>query len=623
MGGPRGLFGGRIGGQMGMAPMQRQIQGSNQPFFGQMGMAPMQQFRQPPIGGGFQTQGSGSLSDFLPGGRFWSGRQPGGLGGPEGEAAARVAFENQRPGQGLGGQGFQGLQGLQERLAALQNQQLGASQQLNPGFSNMRYTGTQQLEQLNRQRADEMQREMYEKMQLERPELGQGIGGGAPWENIRSTMPVPPPRPISGDEELANLRTHDMGLEETLRRQRGELLGQGIGGREDIALPGTGQTQPPPMYSRLPVPAPGMMWSTKDFAPPDRRQVDPGFYMRPEDRMRRPDEEPQLSAPTPPPMQTTMPVPPKPPGTATQIGAPPLTPSKPPPGTGGIKPAPPPASTPPPPGQIGIPPRELPSGQIGGPAPVNQFEPYDPPEQRELPPGQIGGPAPTAPQIPAPPQIPTPPQQPAPYGPDDESNMMAPPPIEEIQEEVVEEVPFDPSGPSNWGFQPQPPPWGRQQPFPFLPPMMPRFGGGMPRGMGMPYGGGGPYGNLWGGGGGGFGGGYGRRQMPPMFGGGFGGGMGGGYGGGMGGIGGFPGMGGGGYGGGFGGGYGMPQMPRFGGGFGGGMGGGFGGGIPLLHGGMGSGYGGGVGGGMPNYGMDQLFGGGMRQPQNQWLGGGW
>ena len=240
--------------------------------------------------------------------------------------------------------------------------------------------------------------------------------------------------------------------------------------------------------------------------------------------------------------------------------------------------------------------------------------------------------------VPPPPQIPT------------------PPPIEEIglgQPEDYEmgggrEI-FDPGWIEpdlpNYGMEPDPydmrignwdrprSPWGRgpsrRQPFP---PMMPRFGGGMPRGMGMPYGGGGPYGNLWGGGGGGFGGGWGQPQMPRFgggfgggMGGGYGGGMGGGYGGGMGGIGGFPGMGGGGYGGGFGGGYGMPQMPRFGGGFGGGYGSEQGGtdrwgnviGSQDYHygrgfgGGMGGGYGGGFGGGMPNYGMDQLFGGGM------------
>lgn len=43
---------------------------------------------------------------------------------------------------------------------------------------NMRYTGWQQLEQLrNRQRNEEMQRKAHEVMQLERPELDQGLGG--------------------------------------------------------------------------------------------------------------------------------------------------------------------------------------------------------------------------------------------------------------------------------------------------------------------------------------------------------------------------------------------------------------------------------------------------------------
>ena len=451
------------------------------------------------------------------------------------------------------------------------------------------------------------------------------------------------------------------------REQFAQLL-QGLGGSEDTALPGTGQTQPPPM-------------------------------------------------------QTTPPAPPTPPAQPTPLkGAPPLTPSKPPPGTGGVKPAPPPASTPPPPGQIGAQP-QAPTPLQGAPQPPappqqgvaqpsagNQFgftrEPledgrvysegtlpwrnpetgesfeaqfgYKPPEGsawerdpskygysqeildlgKKYYPGLLDVPNPKSslqtiqdvfesqgeegvaelfrprdwgrgvpqrPQLPTSPQQQIPPQQVAPQQP------ALPGEVEEgLQEEpeqdwgkmwrdemagdpggilrarrdrmrdlAAQDIPrhwnlletgggsrsindFAPGGPSNWGFQPQPSPWGRgpsrRQPFPPMMPPMPRFGGGMPRGMGMPYGGGGPYGNLWGGGGG-FGG-YGMPQMPR-------------FGGGFGGIGGFPGMGGG-FGGGFGGGYGMPQMPRFGGGFGGGMGGGYGGGF----------------GNMPVYAMDQLHGGG-------------
>ena len=389
----------------------------------------------------------------------------------------------------------------------------------------------------------------------------------------------------SAEEIAAKLREDPTIYTAQEQRSLPQPLGQGIGGREDAALPGTGQTQPAPAEGIWAIPL---------------------------------DHPSQQQPPTPPPTQTTMPVPPKPPGTATQIGAPPLTPTKIPPGTGGVKPAPPPASTPPPPGQIGAQPQ--------APTPLQ------------------GAGQPTPPQAPTPPQQQVPPQEGTPpsryISPEEEErlkNTFIPHPMawqddenrrRERIEGIVEELPFDlpnygmepedyemggghasiQGGTDRWGNlhgsqdyhygrgpnpDQQRSPWGRgpsrQQPFPFLPPqrpqfpsfppMMPRFGGGMPRGMGMPYGGGGPYGNLWGGGGG-FGGGWGQPQMPRF---------GGGFGGGMGGIGGFPGMGGGGFGGGFGGGYGMPQMPRFGGGFGGGM----------------PGFGGG-------------FGGGMRQPQNRW-----
>ena len=409
----------------------------------------------------------------------------------------------------------------------------------------------------------------------------------------------------SAEEIAAKLREDPTIYTAQEQRSLPQPLGQGIGGREDAALPGTGQTQPAPAERIWSIPL---------------------------------DHPSQQQPPTPPPTQTTMPVPPKPPGTATQIGAPPLTPTKIPPGTGGVKPAPPPASTPPPPGQIGAQP------QAPTPPQQQQPAPQTPPPQAP----QLGGGAPEG-FIPPPPgsmntmaMVPyynpetgetytassggwTPPPGWRQGSPDDERRSgipglesRLPPDIQDrlralleggqnlpdegdpggigrarrdrMRDLAAQDIPrhwnlletgggsrsISDFGGGRWGSIHDVPrsPWGRgpsrRQPFP---PMMPRFGGGMPRGMGMPYGGGGPYGNLWGGGGG-FGG-YGMPQMPR-------------FGGGFGGIGGFPGMGGG-FGGGFGGGYGMPQMPRFGGGFGGGM----------------PGFGGG-------------FGGGMRQPQNRW-----
>ena len=351
----------------------------------------------------------------------------------------------------------------------------------------------------------------------------------------------PPPltaetnRMYSGAQQMEQWRNRQR--DEKQRAEMPQQLDQGIGGREDRALPGTGQTQPREMGAGFPggppIGSPG--------AAEQRAKI----------------HAEQIAQPAP------------------LKGAPPLTPTKIPPGTGGIKPAPPPASTPPPPGQIGVQPQAPTPPQQQQPAPLTPPPPVAPPYPEPPPREQDFGDDPLTPEIKLP------------Y---EEPRFV----IDEMEGGPVRrdfgggrwgsihDVPGNiPSNDFLFGGFPPRSPWGRgpsrRQPFP---PMMPRFGGGMPRGMGMPYGGGGPYGNLWGGGGGG----WGQPQMPR-----FGGGVGGGYGGGMGGIGGFPGMGGGGYGGGFGGGYGMPQMPRFGGGFGGGM----------------PGFGGG-------------FGGGMRQPQNRW-----
>ena len=596
------------------------------PQFGmqqQMGMAPMQRQMQPAFQGLQRLQGLQGLGQY----------------GPQGL------------GQGIGGQGFQGLMGLQERLAALQNQQLGASQQLNPGFSNVRTTDMGLEETLRRQRGDL-----------------QGLGGPGDWAQRIGDLgqqTQPPPltaetnRMYSGAQQMEQWRNRQRA--EEMQRATPQQLLQGLGGREDTALPGTGQTQPAPNM-RYAGGSPDFDEKTGRYRPgTDPRQPAPNMQYHPEDPrimgagfpggppIRSPGAAEQEAGRNAAQIaeaeafkQRGMP------GAATQIGAPPLTPTKIPPGTGGVKPAPPPAPTPPPPGQIGAQP-QAPTGQIPLTGPTELGAPASDPAW--APGGRWG----------SPPGQPTPPQEPrlgggAPEGfippPPGSMNTMAmvpyynpetgetytassgggtPPPgwrqgspdderrsdlggIQDRLRDLLRGNPggqtpqpgygydgygFDPGGPTipgpdydflmgrdtpvsdfgggRWGSIHDVPrsPWGRgpsrRQPFP---PMMPRFGGGMPRGMGMPYGGGGPYGNLWGGGGGGFGG-YGMPQMPR-------------FGGGFGGIGGFPGMGGG-YGGGFGGGFGMPQMPRFGGGFGGGM--------PGFGGGMGGGYGGGFGGG--------------------------
>ena len=150
-------------------------------------------------------------------------------------------------------------------------------------------------------------------------------------------------------------------------------LGQGIGGSEDFALPGTGQTQPREMGAGFPggppIGSPG--------AAEQRAKI----------------HAEQIAQPTP------------------LKGAPPLTPTKIPPGTGGVKPAPPPASTPPPPGQIGAQP-QAPTGQIPLTGPTELGAPASDPAW--APGGRWGSPPgqPTPPQAPTPPQQQVPPQEP-------------------------------------------------------------------------------------------------------------------------------------------------------------------------------------------------------------------
>ena len=506
-----------------------------------------------------------------------------------GMAPMQRQMQQYRPQPFQGFQGMQGLQGLQRLLGGLGGREdfafpgTGRSAPLGGGLS---LIGQLQDPQARQGLMDQYKQQLDDR----RNNLQKDYGT------------------YSAEEIAAKLREDPTIYTAQEQRSLPQPLGQGIGGREDIALPGTGQTQPSPMQTTMP---PGSaLRGTPEAMQRDHR-------VRSEDLMQRDEKQrampqglgqgiggredfalPGTGQTQPPPMQTTPPAQPTP-----LKGAPPLTPTKIPPGTGGVKPAQPPASTPPPP------------GQIGGPAPVQPLSTSPPPPQQQQPapppPGQTTGSGGI--------DFST-------FDPGWEEELRDGPTIPGPDYDFLmgRDTPVSDFGGGRWGSIHDVPrsPWGRgpsrRQPFPSFPPMMPRFGGGMPRGMGMPYGGGGPYGNLWGGGGGGgFGGGWGQPQMP-RFGGGFGGGMrggygggmGGGYGGGMGGIGGFPGMGGGGYGGGFGGGYGMPQMPRFGGGMGGGYGGGFGGGMPRFGGGMGGGYGGGFGGGMPNYGMQQLHGGG-------------
>ena len=508
---------------MGMAPMQRQ----------------MQQYRPQPFQGFQGMQGLQGLAGLLQG-----------LGGGQTQRGWADQFSQQSPGQSYkdvvarGEGGFNAVVGYKEDGTPIR-------------LMDTNEAGESGLQQVARMR--EELKASQPKMQLDPfPSTPGGPredtalpGTGRTQPVMRSTMPVPP----------SNMQRDDRQRDEK-QRAMPQGLGQGIGGSEDFALPGTGQTQPREMGAGFPggppIGSPG--------AAEQRAKI----------------HAEQIAQPTP------------------LKGAPPLTPTKIPPGTGGVKPAPPPASTPPPPGQIGVQPQ--------APTPPQQQQPISttPPQE----------------PVPPPPEQGTPPSRY--YSPEEEErakNTFIPHPMEwqndrdpggrrELMRWMESQpgggMPISDFGGGRWGSIHDVPrsPWGRgpsrRQPFP---PMMPRFGGGMPRGMGMPYGGGGPYGNLWGGGGGGFGGGWGQPQMPR-----FGGGFGGGYGGGMGGIGGFPGMGGGGYGGGFGGGYGMPQMPRFGGGFGGG----YGGGMPnygmgqenqWFGGGMGGGYGGGFGGGMPDFGQ--------------------
>jgi len=594
----------------------------------QMGMAPMQ-----------QTQG-GPLSDFLPGGRF---------GGPM-QQMGMAPMQGQQPMPGL--QGLAGLlQGLMGRSAP---PPFGSTQWPRPGEQiheanpvvGHRSDGTP-IRLMDRNEAGESGSQQVarirEELKASQPKMQldpfpstpgdpredtalSGTGQTQP-PPMYTTMPVPRQRVHGGPEDFArrdfarreretqpSLDMQYRGIPEQspiyLKNLRDRQFPDLMGGREDFALPGTGQTQPPPMQDRwIPEQSPGYLKGLMERNPVMAHRED-GTPVRLGDRNEAGEPEwatmlgeltkygtPQraddtgMFPPPPPPPDTRQYYPEDP----ARPSAPPLTPSKQPP---------PPASTPPPPGQIGgpTPPQNKPAFE-GGPDPQSSIPPRPPPWAPSVP-------EPSVNTFPVPPQEPTPP----PVGPgqwflNDQGELQ--PPVSAPYEDFEED--FQP-GFEPWlmdrGFQQPRSPWGRgpsrYQPFPFLPPRQPRFPPMMPRGMGMPYGGGGPYGNLWGGGGGGFGG-YGQQRMPPMFGGGvFGGGMGGGgYGGGFGGgygqrrmppmfgggFGGFPGMGGGGYGGGFGGGYGMPQMPRFGGGYGGGFGGGF-------------------GGGMPNYGMQQLFGGG-------------